>query len=175
MGRLAYQNPGWTPACGNVSTTRDPAVLAPAAGELLVVLAAVHHATDAIAGIATQDGLAVRAAAARRHLYMPTRLVPARNTTPRQYSPAPLARVNALLVGYDHAVSTCATATTALDNLVLTADAPSRPLALARRFAEASGAVAPDMTKSRLEVEVTADTAVWPTSRTQQDGRRRSL
>src|ERR1019366_1602466 len=25
MGRLAYQNPGWTPACGSASATRSPA------------------------------------------------------------------------------------------------------------------------------------------------------
>src|ERR1017187_3541360 len=175
MGRLAYQNPGWTPACGSVSITRDPAALAPATGELLVVLAAVHHTTDAMTEIATQDRLAVRAASASRRLYMPTRLVPARSTTPHQYSPAPSARVNALLADYDHAVSTCVTATAAIDGLVLIAEAPSRPLALARRFAEASAAFTPDLTTPRREVEITANTTASPSSRTQQPpGHRRS-
>jgi hypothetical protein len=169
MGRLAYQDPGWTPACGSIS--RDPAALAPSANELRAVLAAVHHATDAISRIATQDGLAVRAAAASRRLYMPTRLVPARSTTPHPYSPAPSAQVNALLAGYDRAVRTSATATTALDSLVLIADAPSRPLALARRFAQASNAPAPDTTTPRRVVEIITNTTAWPTPSAYQPGR----
>src|ERR1017187_5686469 len=168
MGRLAYENPEWTPACGSVSATRSPAALAPADGLLRAVLAAVHHATDAIAQITTQDRVAVRAAAVGRRLYMPTRLVPSRNTTPHPYSPAPSARVNALLADYDHAVSTCVTATAAIDDLVLIAEAPSRPLTLVRRLAETSGAVAPDVTTPRREVEITANTAASPTSRIRQ-------
>ena len=175
MGRLAYQNPGWTPACGSVSATRSPAALAPADGLLRAVLAAVHHATDAIAQITTQDRVAVRAAAVGRRLYMPTRLVPSRNTTPHPYSPAPSARVNALLADYDHAVSTCVTATAAIDDLVLIAEAPSRPLTLVRRLAETSGAVALDVTTPRREVEITANTAASPTSVTRlSPGYRRS-
>ena len=174
MGRLAYQNPGWTPACGSARITRSPAALAPAAGELRAVLAAVHNATDAITRIAAQDQHAVQAAATGRHLYVPTRLVPARYTTPHPYSPAPSARVNALLADYDHAASACAKATTALDDLALTADAPSRPLVLARRFAQASDAHAADMTTPRCDVEITAKTTAMSASSVHQPGRGRS-
>ena len=174
MGRLAYQNPGWTPACGSTRITRSPAALAPAVGELLTVLAAVHNATDAITRIAAQDQHAVQAAATGRHLYMPTRLVPSRNTTPHPYSPAPSVRVNALLADYAHAASACASATTAVDDLALTAGAPSRPLALARRFAQASDAPALCMTAPRREVEITSSATALSTSSAHWLGRGRS-
>jgi|ERR1017187_1170384 hypothetical protein len=53
IGRLAYQDRGWTPACGSASHTRDPAVLAPAIDDVRKVVAAVHYATHAITQIAT--------------------------------------------------------------------------------------------------------------------------
>jgi hypothetical protein len=62
-GRLAYNNPHWTPACADASPARDPADLAATAGEIRVVQAAVHHAIDAISCIAARDADAVRYAA----------------------------------------------------------------------------------------------------------------
>jgi hypothetical protein len=64
IGRLACQDPGWTPACRSASHTRDPAALAPAIDDVRNVVAAVHYATHAVTLLATQDMRAVRTAAA---------------------------------------------------------------------------------------------------------------
>ena len=64
IGRLAYRNPGWTPACGDASLARQAADLAPDAGAIPTVLAAVHHATDTLTHIAVTDRRCVRQAAA---------------------------------------------------------------------------------------------------------------
>jgi hypothetical protein len=55
IGRLAYRNPGWTPACGDASLARQAADLAPDADTIPTVLAAVHHATDTLTHIAVTD------------------------------------------------------------------------------------------------------------------------
>ena len=128
IGRLAYRNPGWTPACGDASLARQPADLAPSAGGISTVLAAVHHATDTLTHIAVTDQRCVRQAAADHRLYIPTRLLPEDYDIPRPYSPAPRSRVTALLDGYRLAVKTCTAATAALDDLALAAGVPSRVL-----------------------------------------------
>ena len=58
-GRLAYHNPRWTPARADNSQTRDPSTLAPSAHNITTVLSTVHHATDAINRIATDDHQAI--------------------------------------------------------------------------------------------------------------------
>ena len=85
-GRLAYHNPRWTPASADASPARDPADLAATAGDLPVVLAAVHHATDVISRVAACDAEAVRDAASSRRLYLPTRLLPEDYDIPCRYA-----------------------------------------------------------------------------------------
>lgn len=131
IGRLAYRNPGWTPACGDASLARQAADLAPDAGTLPIVLAAVHHATDTLTHIAVTDRRCVRQAAADHRLYIPTRLLPDDYDIPHPHTPAPRSRVTALLDGYRLAVKTCTAATTARDGLALAARATSRVLAAA--------------------------------------------
>jgi hypothetical protein len=175
MGRLAYHDPRWIPACDSARLTCDPATLFPSAGEMRIVLAAVHHAADAINQIATQDRNAVHNAAAGRRLYMPTRLLPARNTTPHQHSPAPGTRVDALLADYDHVVSDCSTATAALDDLAISTETASRTQGLARRLAESSPALAAEITATARGVDIETEVTASPGARTQQSlGRRAS-
>jgi hypothetical protein len=131
IGRLAYHNPGWTPACGDASLARTPADLARDAGGISTVLAAVHHAIDTLTHIAVTDHRCVRQAAADHRLYIPTRLLPEDCDIPYRYAPAPRSRVTDLLDGYRVAVKTCTAATTALDGLALAAGAPSCVLAAA--------------------------------------------
>jgi len=129
IGRLAYRNPGWTPACGDASLARQPADLAPDADTIPALLAAVHHATDTLTHIAVTDQRCVRQAAADHRLYIPTRLLPEDYDIPHHYTPAPRSRMTALLDGYRLAVKTCTAATTALDDLAFAAGATSRVLA----------------------------------------------
>ncbi len=63
MGRLAYANPLWTPTARQRAALQTSDELAPGPAELLTVLAAVHHAADALARVAARDLEAVRASA----------------------------------------------------------------------------------------------------------------
>jgi hypothetical protein len=139
IGRLAYRNPGWTPACGNASLARQAADLAPDADAVSTVLAAVHHVTDTLTHIAVTDRRCVRQAAADHRLYIPTRLLPDDYDIPRPYTPAPRSRMTALLNGYRLAVKTCTAATAALDDLALAAGATSRVLTAAHTTPAVTG------------------------------------
>jgi hypothetical protein len=96
-GRLAYRNPYWTPAYGNASLIRDPAGLAHSPGDVITVLAAVHHAVDAINQIAATDHAAVLETAASSGLYVPIRLLPDKYDIPHSY---PHARVRQCAPGH---------------------------------------------------------------------------
>jgi hypothetical protein len=128
-GRLAYDNPRWTPACTDASPPRDPAALG---GDLTDVLAAVHHAIDAISTIATCDTDTVRAAADGHGLYLPTRLLPDKYDIPCLYAPLPPQLARELLRTYDTATAVSRTAAIAIDDLAVTIDSPSSTLAVGR-------------------------------------------
>jgi hypothetical protein len=132
-GRLAYRNPHWTPACSDTSLIRDPADLAQVPGDINAVLAAVHHAADAISRIAAKDQEAVAAAAAGSRLYVPVRLLPDKYDIPHPYTPAPRQHADALMAAYDTAVEAAARVTEALDDLATAVDSPSSLLAAARQ------------------------------------------
>jgi hypothetical protein len=132
-GRLAYRNPRWTPACSDTSLIRDPADLAQVPGDIITVLAAVHHAADAIGRIAAKDQEAVAAAAADSRLYVPVRLLPDKYDIPHPYTAAPSPHADALLAAYDTAVEASTHVMAALDSLATAVDAPSSVLAAARQ------------------------------------------
>ena len=132
-GQLAYRNPHWTPACADASLTRDPADLAQVPGDVVSVLAAVHHAVDAIGRIAATDQDAVVTAAADRRLYVPVRLLSDKYDIPHPYTLAPRPHADALLAAYDTAAEAAAGVTAALDDIALAVDAPSGLLAAARQ------------------------------------------
>jgi hypothetical protein len=138
-GRLAYRNPRWTPAHNGASLIRDPADLARSPGDILTVLAAVHHAADAISQIAATDHQAVLDAAAGNRLYVATRLLPDKYDIPHPYAPAPRAYAGALLAACDTAIDAATRITTALDDLAAATNAPSSALAAGRRAATLAG------------------------------------
>lgn len=132
IGRLAYGRPGWTPARGHASLLRDPADLAPAPADITAVLAAVHHAADAVTRIVPQDREAVRQAAAERRLHVRTRLLPESYDVPYHYAPIPPSLLDELLIPYDTAIEAANRAIAALDSLAITIDSPTRALAADR-------------------------------------------
>ena len=131
-GRLAYRNPRWTPACADASPARDPSDLAGTARDIAAVLAAVHHAADAISRAADQDAQAVRQAAADHRLYMPTRLLPDYYDIPQRYTRVSPTLAGELLSAYDTVTTASVHAVEALDKLAVITDAPSSMLAAAR-------------------------------------------
>jgi hypothetical protein len=137
-GRLAYDNPHWTPDRAGASPARDPADLAATASDLRAVLAAVHHAIDAISRIAAFDTGAVRDAADGHRLYLPTRLLPEHYDIPCAYAPAPSALAAELLGSYDTAATATRRAAVALDKLAITTGSASSTLAIARLSADSA-------------------------------------
>ena len=137
-GRLAYRNAHWTPACSHASLSRDPADLAYAPGDIIIVLATVHHATDAIGRILASDRDAVTVAAAENRLYVPVRLLSDKYDIPHPYTPAPRPHTEALLTAYHTAAKAASRATAFLDDLAADADAPSSLLAIARQASTAT-------------------------------------
>ena len=131
-GRLAHTDPDWTPARSRSPALRDPAVLAFAPAGIPAVLAAVHHGADALARVAASDREAVRAAAASRRLFVPTRLLPSGHDVPYPYSPAPAPHANAPLATYDSVITSAIRAARILDDLAVAVDAPSSLLGAIR-------------------------------------------
>ena len=134
-GRLARRDPHWTPARTGLGLIRDPATLAPARGDVLAVLAAVHHAADAIARIADEDRLAVRQAAFDGRLYVPAGLLPARDQIPYQHAPIGWPRARRLLATYTAVIDVSSRAISTLDNLAVTMSTTSRSLSQTRALA----------------------------------------
>ena len=131
-GRLAHTDPAWAPTRGAAPGLRDPADLAFAPAALPTVVAAVHHAADAMAAVATADREAVRVAAANGRLFIPTRLLPAGDDIPYPYAPAPGQHVDTLLATYDNVITSTTSAARILDDLAAAIDAPSSLLTAIR-------------------------------------------
>jgi hypothetical protein len=137
LGRLVWDNPHWTPARAQRAPRRPPPSMAPGAADFRAVVAAAHQAIDALALVAKADGQAVESAAAAGRLYVPTRSLPEEYDVPRPFAPAPVTRCEVLHEAYGVAMDATIMAARALDELALTAGAPSKVLALARAAAPA--------------------------------------
>ena len=134
-GRLARRDPHWTPARTGLGLIRDPATLAPTRADVPAVIAAVHHAADAIARIADEDRLAVRQAVFDGRLYIPAGLLHARDQIPYQHAPIGWPRAQRLLATYTAVIDVSSRAISTLDNLAVTMSTPSRSLSQTRAFA----------------------------------------
>ena len=137
MGRLVWDDPHWTPAHSRRAPLRNPAALAPGTGAVATVVAAVHQSVDALARVAKADMNAVEAAGQAGRLYVPTRSLPEDYDVPRPFATAPVSRCQVLHEAYRVALDASVQAARALDELSITAGAPSKMLALARAAASA--------------------------------------
>jgi hypothetical protein len=158
-GRLTYRNPHWTPGYGDASLLREPADLAHEPSGIVTVLAAVHHAGDAISRIAAADHQAVLDAADTSRLYVPTRVLPENYDIPHPYAPAPRSHSSALLDAYHTAIDATMHSTAALDNLATAVDAPSSLLTASRR---ASAAVRHDQRRQHDQQQAAQPPVVTP-------------
>jgi hypothetical protein len=75
-GRLAYADPTWTPASGPHHPTRPPLELAARPSDVPQVVAAIHHAGEALALLAETEHGQLRAAAHAGRILVPTRTLP---------------------------------------------------------------------------------------------------
>jgi hypothetical protein len=132
MGRLAWDDPQWTPERGRGARPRSAADLTAGGEGVAAVVAAVHQAADALTQVAAADRAAVTAADSAGHLYVRTRSLPDGYDVPRPYATPPADRTRPLLDAYQAAVEASSQATSALAALAVATDAPSGTLALAR-------------------------------------------
>jgi hypothetical protein len=135
-GRLARQNPQWTPALRQASPARHPADLA---DQITNVLAALREANDALTQIAAHDRDTVHLAARRGHLFVPRRLLSDGYEPAHRYAPAPLSLTDTLRSAYDTAVAAGAKANTALRHAADALNCP-QPTLDARQAAAKDGA-----------------------------------
>ena len=138
-GRLAYADPQWTPARGPVCALREPESLAADPAAFANVVAAVHYSADTVHRVAAASQDQVLAAAGAGRLYVPVRPGPGLeyrfSRRPRQYTPVPGARVEAVLAAYARSAEASQAAVHAAGRLAEATGAPSRVLAAAQRHA----------------------------------------
>jgi hypothetical protein len=131
LGRLARDDPAWTPQAGRGVPLRDPAGIAPDAAAVAAAVAAVHHVACAFGRVAAGDLTAVRAACRAGRLHVPTRTMPERYDVPRPYARAPDWKVEPLIDAYRAAIDLCDMAARTLDRAAIATGAPSQFMALA--------------------------------------------
>ncbi len=93
------------------------------------VVAAVHHAADAVGFVAIHDGRSVLGAAGDCRLYLPTRFLPEDFDIPSPYWTAPLEQRNELVGAYSTAADASLRFGIALDDLADTIGSSSMTLA----------------------------------------------
>jgi hypothetical protein len=131
-GRLAYTDPAWTPGTGPHTPVRAPQDLAPAPDDLPHVIAAVHHAAEAIALLAETEHEQLRQAVRARRILIPTRTLTGDYDIPRPYAPAPAGRTSPLLARYHDTSRASRQTTTSIGHAACATRAPSQILATAR-------------------------------------------
>jgi hypothetical protein len=159
MGRLAWDDPQWTPERGRGPRLRTVADLAVGGRGIAAVVAAVHQAADAFAQVAVTDLAAVTAADSAGRLYVRTRSLPDGYDVPRPYASAPADRTRPLLDAYAEARQASREAAGALAELAVATNAPSSTLALAR----AASALRPQIVEQdQIPATAAASEDRWP-------------
>jgi hypothetical protein len=138
-GRLAHADPAWTLASGPGCTPRSPRQLAPRPEDLPHVVAAVHHAADALALLAETEHHQLRDAARAGRILVPTRSLDCDYDIPRPYGPAPQQVAGTLLARYRDTTQASRQATVTFGHAARATGAPSRILATARELTHTTG------------------------------------
>ena len=142
-GRLAYTDPTWTPASGPHHPTRPPQQLAARPGDVPQVVAAIHHAGEALALLSETEHDQLRAAAHAGRILVPTRTLPDDYNIPRPYATALPEHTGPLLARYRDASQATRQATTPIGRAADATGAPSRALTTARAATQATPSASP--------------------------------
>jgi hypothetical protein len=157
-GRLAYADPQWSLSDGPDRPLRPPETLA--AEELPQMTAAVHHACETLAEVASAEHDQIWAAATAGRILVPTRSLPDQYDIPYRFARAPRERVELLLERYADAAQASRQAADRVGKVAEIIRAPSRPLALARSAVTGRPNQVPDVTDVSLRsVEPSGDTS----------------
>jgi hypothetical protein len=142
-GRLTYTDPTWTLASGPGHPPRTPWDLAPRPEDLPNVVAAVHHAADALALLADTEHDHVRGAICAKRILVPTRTLPDDYDIPRPYAPAPNEHTSTLLTRYHDTTQATRHAVATIGRAAQATHAPSQTLVTARAATHTTHPVSP--------------------------------
>jgi hypothetical protein len=142
-GRLAYTDPTWTPASGPSHPVRPPQELAAQPGDVPQVVAAVHHAGEALALLAETEHDQLRAAAHAGRILVPTRTLPDDYNIPRPFATALPEHTGPLLARYRDARHATRQAANPIGRAGDATGAPSRTLTTARAATQATPSASP--------------------------------
>jgi hypothetical protein len=130
-GRLAYDEPGWTPTSGPPREIRPPESLVPASQQVPLVVAAVHHTCHTLTRLAwAQEGV-IRSAAQAGRILVATRSLPEDFDIPHPYMRAPREHIDRLSAGCRIAGHVSGRAAIAVAEVAQATGASSRVLAAA--------------------------------------------
>ena len=132
-GRLAFADPGWTLARGPSQAARPHEVLVAAAGDAHDVTAAIHHALVTMTWLADCDLQQIQVAHRAGRLVVPTNSLDESYDIPHPFARAPAYRVGSVLATYRDVGTVGREASTAMDQVAATLDAPSQLLTRARQ------------------------------------------
>jgi hypothetical protein len=142
-GRLTYTDPAWTLGTGPDGPVRAPCELAPSPEDVPRVIAAVHHAAEAVALLAETEHEQLHQAIRARRILVPTRTLSGDYNIPRPYAPALLEDTSALLTRYRDTTRASHQTAAVAGRAACTAKAPSRALATARDITHTTGTASP--------------------------------
>ena len=142
-GRLAYTDPTWTPASGPHHPARPPHELAARPGDVPQVVAAVHHAGEALAQLAETEHNQLRAATHAGRILVPTRTLTDDYNIPRPYATALPEHTGPLLARYRDARHATRQVTISIGCAADATGAPSRALTTARAATTATPSAGP--------------------------------
>jgi hypothetical protein len=143
-GRLAHASPDWTPSSVASEPARAAADLAPAAGDVLTVLAAVHQAADGLASLGQANQSQVHAAAGvRRFLVLGQSRQAAMAAAADSFVRPSGKHTLAILAACDDALDASARTAGSIGEIAVAVEAPSRVLAAARDAVESRSRARP--------------------------------
>lgn len=132
LGRLAFDNPAWTPRSAHRAPPRKPSELAPDNPALLAVIAAAHQAADSLAQLADCEIRAVCAAARGGRLHQSALEVHGWHNAAWGLRPAGPVAIDKLVDAYRATARNSRQAAVVLDALAVATEAPSAYLAAVR-------------------------------------------
>lgn len=131
-GKLAYADPEWILTSGPGQPVRPAADLARRQADMPGVVAAIHHASEALSCLAAANLDQARSAIHARRILVSTKSLPESYDVPMPFAEAPESYVTSLLMCCQDTAGAAARAADAAAEIATSVGAPSRPLAVAR-------------------------------------------
>jgi hypothetical protein len=131
-GRLTYADPDWTPSQGPGRPARDSRELAREPADVIGVITALHHVTEAVDRLAIATHAQLNGAANARRILLPAKDFPDGSATLSSFAPAPFQRIAELRKAIGDARDASRSLVTAMDAVAVEVHARSSVLATAR-------------------------------------------